>query len=489
MKDYKKGAISVRVSTDMQTKYSPDSQIKMCLDYAKQHDIYVSEEHIYRDDGISGQHADKRTEFLRMINDAKSTPKPFDCILVYDFSRFARNKEESVMYKAMLRKKYNIDVISITQPLAEGKERVILESMYEAMDEYYVLNLSENVKRGKKEKASRGEYQGGTPFGYFYDKNTQNLIPNDETKEYVKFIFEEWIKPETTICNLATTLNTMGIKTVRGSNWCTGSLWYILNNPLYIGYTRYLEGGIGRDFTNENVQITKGKHPSLISKELWNKSQLKIKEHNKKWFKSKKPHLKQEYWLRGLVKCSNCGKNLIRIERKSGTKKKPFFQCNGYNKKMCNKSHSILQERLEFAILNELERIFKTECDIKIKPSQSSTNQATLIKNSINKCKMRFERIELAYMDGIDTLEEYKIKKTNIQSELDRLNKELKQIETVEYENLKKDKIYSLCGYAHKILNDENVDFKVKEELANELFEKIVYNKDEDTIYITFNEQ
>ena len=35
MKDYKIGAISVRVSTDMQTKYSPDSQIKMCLEYAK----------------------------------------------------------------------------------------------------------------------------------------------------------------------------------------------------------------------------------------------------------------------------------------------------------------------------------------------------------------------------------------------------------------------------------------------------------------------
>lgn len=489
MKDYKKGAISVRVSTDMQTKYSPDSQIKMCLDYAKQHDIYVSEEHIYRDDGISGQHADKRTAFLKMINDAKSNPKPFDCILVYDFSRFARNKEESVMYKAMLRKKYNIDVISITQPLAEGKERVILESMYEAMDEYYVLNLSENVKRGKKEKASRGEYQGGTPFGYFYDKNTQNLIPNNETKEYVKFIFEEWIKPETSICNLAKTLNNMGIKTVRGYNWCTGSIWYIINNPLYIGYTRYLEGGIGKDFNNENVQITKGKHEPLISNELWEKAQLKVEEHNKKWFKSKRPHLKQDYWLRGLVKCSNCGKNLIRIQRKSGTKTKPFFQCNGYNKKMCDKSHSILQERLEDAILNELKVIFKEKLDISMKPSQQSTNQATLIKNSINRCKMRFERIELAYMDGIDTLEEYKIKKTNIQSELDRLNKELEQIETIEYENIKKEKIYSLCEYAHNILNDDEVDSKIKEQLANELFEKIVYNKDEDTIYITFREQ
>ena len=131
---FRKGAISVRVSTEMQTKYSPDSQIKMCLEYAKSHNIYVNDENIYRDDGISGKCAEKRTEFQRMISDAQKQPKPFDCILVYDFSRFARNKEESVMYKAMLRKKYNIEVISITQPLADGKERVILACMKQWMN-------------------------------------------------------------------------------------------------------------------------------------------------------------------------------------------------------------------------------------------------------------------------------------------------------------------------------------------------------------------
>ncbi len=44
----------------MQTKYSPDSQIKMCLEYAKSHNIYVNDENIYRDDGISGKCAEKK---------------------------------------------------------------------------------------------------------------------------------------------------------------------------------------------------------------------------------------------------------------------------------------------------------------------------------------------------------------------------------------------------------------------------------------------
>ncbi len=92
------------------------------------------------------------------------------------------------------------------------KERVILESMYEAMDEYYILNLSENVKRGKLEKASRGEYQGRTPFGYFYDKNQQNLVINPETSKIVKYIFDEWLKDDTTLNGLTKNINNMGIK-------------------------------------------------------------------------------------------------------------------------------------------------------------------------------------------------------------------------------------------------------------------------------------
>lgn len=488
MNEFLNGAISVRVSTSMQTKYSPDSQIKLCLEYAKKHNIYVSEEHIYRDDGISGTSADKRSDFKRMIADAQKKPRPFDVILVYDFSRFARNKEESVMYKALLRKTCGIDVISITQPLTKNKESVLLESLYEGMDEYYVLNLSENVKRGKQEKATRGEYQGGSVFGYNYDKNTEMIYPDKNTKQIVKFIFEEWIKPDTTLNGLTSQLNKMGIKTKRGGKWCTGSLWYLLNNPLYIGITRFTAGGMSKDFDSNDIQKYKGKHKALISNDLWNKSQEKIKQHNKTWFKYKKPAVKHEYWLRGLLKCSNCGKNLIMIKRKSGNKTKPFLQCNGYNKKMCNKSHSILQEKLEDALLEEIKNIFTKKLDINIVESNNNDDAIAILKNSINKYNSRLERIEIAYMDGIDTLEEYKEKKKNILADIDKIKEQLNSINTKEYEIKKKDKVYKLCEYAHKVLKDPKIDFKIKEKVANELFDKIIYSKEENTLYVYFKE-
>ena len=489
MKEYKTGAISVRVSTDMQTKYSPDSQIKMCLDYAKVHDIYVPSEYIYRDDAISGQHADKRTEFQRMVSDAKKKPKPFDCILIYDFSRFARNKEESVMYKAMLRKKCGIDVISITQPLGEGKERVILESMYEAMDEYYVLNLSENVQRGKKEKASRGEHQGATPYGYFYDKNIKELKIDPDASNNVKYIFNEWIKPDTTINGLTKKINEMGIKTSRGKRWCEESLKVVLNNPIYIGYIRYTTGGMGRNYNHPDMQIIKGIHESIINDDTWKEAQEKLKKHNMMWFKYKKPAIKHDYWLRGLLKCSNCGKNLIMIERQSGTKKKPFYQCNGYNKNSCNESHSILKEKLESALLSELQKIYKSKLDINIVKTPKQTTEINLIHNSISKMESRLERIKIAYMDGIDSLEEYKLKKNKILEELDKLKLELEKASSDKYTEDKKNKVYNLCEEACSILSNDEIDFKIKEQLANELFEQIIYNKKENTLYVTFKEQ
>ena len=157
-------AIYIRVSADEQTEYSPEAQKKAMIDYASKNDIYVSQEHIYIDEGISGRNANKRPAFMKMVASAKSKPKPFDVILVHKFDRFARSREDSVVYKAMLLRECGVKVISITEDISGGdKTSVILEAMLEAMGEYYSLNLSEEVKKGMTIKAERGEIQ--TIFG------------------------------------------------------------------------------------------------------------------------------------------------------------------------------------------------------------------------------------------------------------------------------------------------------------------------------------
>lgn len=150
----KTAAAYIRVSSERQDEYSPDSQKKLIREYAKKNNIEVPEELIFFDDGISAKTATKRTQFNRMIALAKEKEPPFDSILVWKFSRFARNQEESIVYKNILRKK-GIQVISISEPIIDSPFGDLIERIIEWMDEYYLINLSTEVKRGMTEKLSR----------------------------------------------------------------------------------------------------------------------------------------------------------------------------------------------------------------------------------------------------------------------------------------------------------------------------------------------
>lgn len=149
-------ALYIRVSTEKQEELSPDSQKRLLLDYAKSHDMIVSEKHIYIENGISGRKADKRPKFQQMIATAKSSDHPFDVILLWKFSRFARNQEESIVYKSMLRNKYSVDVVSISEPLVDGPFGSLIERIIEWMDEFYSIRLSGDVTRGMTQKALNG---------------------------------------------------------------------------------------------------------------------------------------------------------------------------------------------------------------------------------------------------------------------------------------------------------------------------------------------
>ena len=144
-------AAYIRVSTDDQLEYSPDSQIKLIRDYARKNNYIIPAEFIFIDEGISGKTAHKRPEFNRMIAIAKQEDDSFDAILVWKYSRFARNQEESIVYKKML-KKSKVDVISVSEPIADDAFGSLIERIIEWMDEYYVIRLSDEVKRGMSEK-------------------------------------------------------------------------------------------------------------------------------------------------------------------------------------------------------------------------------------------------------------------------------------------------------------------------------------------------
>ena len=458
---YTKCACYIRVSTDDQVEYSPTSQLKLILKYALENNLYIDKNSVFHDDGISGKNTKARDGFLKMIATAKSKPKPFDKILVYDFSRFARNKEESVMYKTLLRNKLSIDVISITQPLSEGKERVILESMYEAMDEYYSLNLSDNVKRGKREKAERGEHNSFAPFGY--TTQDKKLVIHEENAKIVRNIFDMFVEHQN-VKLICTTLNNLGIKSTRGKLWGRKTIKLILTNKTYIGYVKYKN------------EYFKGNHEPIIDEKIFDRAQEIWKDRDEH-FKRCKEQVQHNHWLRGILKCGDCGYGMYYFQRKN--RKYAIFQCGGYTQGRCS-THQLLVKDVEKAVLEQIKNDFIKKVDIDV--SKTNTNsEYEIILTNIKALERKLNRIKEAYINGIDTIEEYKENKKQIQEQIDSSNKRLNEIKEPS-----KEIIYKKCEQAYEILSNPNSENELKSEISHKLFEKIVYYKDSGMLTITY---
>lgn len=264
-------AAYIRVSTDEQTEYSPDSQLKIILEYAKRSRLTVAKENIYSDEGISGRSAEKRPEFMKMIADAKREEHPFSHILVWKFSRFARSREDSIVYKSMLKKQYGIDVISVSEAVGQDKTSILIEAMLEAMDEYYSLNLAEEVRRGMNEKFSRGGIITKAPIGYKIADGA--LVPDEKGANAVKTAFCLYLGGHT-LTETANRMNALGMRTVKGNRFDCRSVKYILTNPVYIGYLRM--SADGSDYYNRSSVTVRGAHEAIVDEATFKAAERKM---------------------------------------------------------------------------------------------------------------------------------------------------------------------------------------------------------------------
>ena len=413
----KTAAAYIRVSTEDQVEYSPASQLEKIREYAKRNGYILPEEFVFADEGISGRNTAKRPEFNRMIGIAKQKPKPFDAILLWKFSRFARNREDSIVYKSMLRKQCGIDVISISENVGDDKMSVLIEAMIEAMDEYYSINLGEEVKRGMNEKVSRGEAVTIPSFGY--DIKDGVYIPDPVTAPALKRIFEDFANGKG-MRTIAMELNDNGFRTRRGNLFQNRTIQYILNNPVYIGKIRWTPTGkTDRDFNNPDTVIIDGTHEPLIDKELWNTVQQKIAKAPKtKYMRSDAP--KQPFMLQGLVRCNSCGATLCQSANGS-------VQCYSYAHGSCKVSHSVSLKKLDVMFIQSLKTSvelndFKTDADYQ--SSLAKSNNETLLAQ-IERENTKLRRAREAYESEIYTLDEYKDSKRIIEEKIRSLKSKL----------------------------------------------------------------
>lgn len=481
------GALYIRVSTEEQTEFSPDAQKRLLLEYARKNNIWVKDEYIFIDEGISGRRAEKRPGFMKMIAAAKTKPKPFDIILVHRFDRFSRSREDSIVYKSLLKKECDIKVISITEQLEDDKFSIILEAMLEAMAEYYSLNLADEVTKGMTEKALRGGFQASPPLGYkvLHAGETPVIVP--EEAAIVKLIYAKYVYENMTIYEIAKYLNLLGYQTKHKKAFEPRSIEYILGNPFYKGYIRWNRThGVTKAMKDSSLWIIKkGQHEPIISEELYELAKQKLSKENTKTKSTTRPLTEYRHWLSGIVKCSFCGRTMVAT--KPANSKYYRFSCSGYNKGKCFVCNSISESKLVPGILKALEKVLKVNDTIYIKKKiqeNTLTEEEALLKQRLTKLKEKEMRIKQAYFNGIDTLEEYKENKAVLAKEVMQLKNLLKECKSQSKTNNISQAIHIKSVY--DIISSDAFDNQIKNQVIKMIIEKIEYNKREHLLNIYF---
>lgn len=473
----KTAAAYIRVSTDDQLEYSPDSQVKKIKEYAISHNYSICDDYIFIDEGISGRSAEKRPKFMQMIGLAKTKPKPFDVILLWKFSRFARNRQDAILYKSMLRKDCGIDVISITEQLSDDPTSILIEALLEAMDEYYSINLAQEVKRGMTEKFSRGGIVTIPSFGY--DVKDGKYIINETEAEIVRMVFSDFVSgmPYKTIAHK---INELGIKTKRGNTFENRTVQYILMNPVYIGKIRWTPSGKNRNdryHENPNTQIVQSDHEPIISEQLFIEAQKKVSdiriEH--------KPYSRvsnYSFMLKGIVKCSSCGATLVLSARNHG------IQCHRYARGQCKTSHYISLKKINRAVLeNLIADLEGGEINVQIATKKQGIDDR-IIGALIAEERKKLQRVKEAYESGVDTLEEYKNNKIAIQKRIEALMSEIApedKMDDCASKSIRK----SISSVLPKLQQD-TISEETKNAMLRSFISEIVFDRVNNTIQIHY---
>ena len=219
--------IYARFSSHSQTEQSIEGQLRVCYEYAKANGHIVIGEYIDR--AQSGT-SDNRSDFQRMIEDSER--HAFQGVLVYQLDRFARNRYDSAINKAKL-KKNGVRVLSAKENITDDASGVLIEGVLESMAEYYSVELSQKIKRGMEINAKKCLANGSNPgLGYRVNKDRTFSIDEEEA-QIVREIFERYASGEV-VADIIRDLNARQFKTSRGKEFNKNSINRILHNRRYI---------------------------------------------------------------------------------------------------------------------------------------------------------------------------------------------------------------------------------------------------------------
>ena len=393
----KKLFLYARKSTDVEDKQvlSIDAQINELREFAEREKIVIVGELIEKQSAkIPG-----RPIFNNML--ARIEAGEADGILAWHPDRLARNSVDGgrIIYMLDTNK---INTLKFPRSWFENtpQGKLMLHNDF-GFSKYFVDSLSENTKRGLREKIRRGEYPSKAPLGYLNDYRTKRVIIDRERAPIVKEAFDRYATGTVTLDDLRQFFSDHKINHPKGKMLSRSSVSYMLSNPFYYGHFRYVG------------EVYEGTHEPLISKRLADQAQAVLKKRYK-WSPFVQP-VKPKAFL-GLLRCSTCGGAITGEIQKGHTYYRCTKKSNAALQMSCRQRY-IREEDLNIEI-SDLLKPYSLRADWademltrvkeeKAQNAQSARRIAEQKRVEVEKIKLRLQTLLDSFLDGIIDREDY----------------------------------------------------------------------------------
>ena len=293
-------------------------------EYAAKYGYLVEPEDIY-EEVVSGESLFARPQMLRLMEAVASSK--YEAVLCMDMQRLGRG--------GMYDQGFILDTFKASETLIVTPER--LYDLTKEMDEQAAemetflsrgeyRMITKRLRRGTLQSVQNGAYMANPPFGYRKVRigrlSSLEIVP--EEAECVRKIFQLYADGNG-CTRIEQAVNAMGYHGRRGSRFNRNTIRLILDNPVYIGKIRWnktstVKVGVGAERVKkvvynkeDKIQIIDGRHPAIISQELWDAVQARRKS---RYFYVDNKHIASP--LAGLVHCSKCGRLMNMMGKNKG---------------------------------------------------------------------------------------------------------------------------------------------------------------------------
>ena len=379
-----RGALWERVSTEEQAKfgYSIQTQVEALEEYAKKNRIKVVDH--YCDEGVSaGKPYTKRPEMVRLLADIEAGK--IDIVIFTRLDRWFRNVKEYFKVQEILeqnRVEWRAIFEDYDTTTPNGRMAITIFLAIAQAEREKVAERIKEVFANKRKNKESFFGRAATPFGYKEEPDENGIMRLVKDPDIAPALEDFWniaVKYDNVDKAARTVTLAYGLTRTRQK-------WHELSKKeIYTGTYKKVENYC----------------PAYVSREDW----LRLQNRGK----VKKSQHDRIYLFTGLIKCPLCGRNMsskyCRQTRKNGEVKEYYsYRCPDKDIRLCMNKHSISQLKTETWLLSNLERLMKDEIAYvtaeRLKPKPKP-------KTNINVLKERLRRLEVVYMAGNKTDDEY----------------------------------------------------------------------------------